>query len=303
MPYKEKQIGILSAAGAYLLWGVLPIYWKSINMVPPVTVLAHRVVWSFVFMLILLLILNKWQSFIQECKAILSNKKKWIGLIFSSLVISVNWLLFIWAVNSDHVIQASLGYYINPLISILLGIVVLKERLNKWEIFSVGLAACGVLYLTFYYGVFPWVSILLAISFGIYGLLKKIVAISSLYGLTLETLIVFPIALIYLCVTPTDSSSFVTMWDSETTAIILVGSGLVTAVPLLLFAEGAKKISLSMIGFLQYIAPTLMLLLGVFVYDEVFTSAHTVAFLFIWIALAIYTSSRMIAFRNIRVFQ
>lgn len=290
---RETKIGIVSAASAYLLWGFLPIYWKELGSVAAGAILAHRIIWSFIFMLVLLLLLNKWKAFIQECKQIFSNKRKLIGLIFASLIISGNWLLFIWAVNSEHVIQASLGYYINPLISIMLGILILKETLTKAEVFSVILAGIGVLYLTIYYGVFPWVSILLALSFAIYGLLKKIIDVPSMYGLTLETLIVFPIAVIYILYAPTSGSGLVTMWNVSSTAGLLMGAGVVTAIPLLLFANGAKRISLSMVGFLQYIAPTLMLLLGVYLYQEAFTPAHFVAFICIWSALAIYTTSRL----------
>lgn len=300
MAQKELKIGIFSATFAYILWGFLPIYWKNVGDISAGAILSHRIIWSFIFMIILLIVTRKWRSFISECQDIFQNKKKLWGLILASFVISSNWLIFIWAVNSDHVIQASLGYYINPLLSILLGIIVLKETLNKWEVSSVLLAGVGVLYLTIYYGVFPWVSLLLAFSFAVYGLLKKTVAIPALYGLTLETFIVLPLALIYLWMNPTDSGSLTNMWDSSLTAGLLMGAGVVTAIPLLLFASGAKRLPLSMIGFLQYIAPTLMLTLGVFLYQEAFTSAHLIAFLCIWVALAIYTVSRFLALRHIR---
>ncbi|MDC3418646.1 EamA family transporter RarD [Aquibacillus salsiterrae] len=192
--------------------------------------------------------------------------------------------------NNDHVIQASLGYYINPLISILLGMILLKEKLTKWQIFSFLLAAVGVVYLTMNFGVFPWISIVLALSFGLYGLLKKTVHISSMFGLTIETLIVAPIALFYLLYHQIDSG--IAPDFTSSTTVLLILSGVATAIPLLLFASGAKRIPLSMIGFLQYIAPTLMLFLGVFLYHEPFTKAHLIAFLCIWTALAIYTISR-----------
>ncbi|WP_112182262.1 MULTISPECIES: EamA family transporter RarD [Paraliobacillus] len=300
MTNKELKIGIFFATFAYILWGFLPIYWKAVGDISAGVILSHRIIWSFIFMILLLLITRKWHSFIRECYTIIHNKKKLSGLILASFVISGNWLIFIWAVNSDHVIQASLGYYINPLLSILLGIVVLKETLNKWEVFSVALAGIGVLYLTVHYGVFPWISLLLALSFAIYGLVKKVVDIPSLYGLTLETFIVFPLALLYLAMHPADSGSLINMWYSPLTAGLLMGAGVVTAVPLLLFASGAKRIPLSMIGFLQYIAPTLMLIIGVFVYKEAFTSAHLIAFVCIWTALAIYTLSKIRSFRNNR---
>ena len=300
MKQKEIKMGIFSATTAYILWGFLPIYWKMVGDISAGAVLSHRVVWSFVFMIILLILTRKWHLFILECKQILRDKKKLIGVTLASFVISGNWLIFIWAVNSDHVIQASLGYYINPLISILLGVIILKETLHKWELFSVLLASIGVLYLTLYYGVFPWVSLLLAFSFAAYGLLKKTVNIPSLYGLTLETFIVLPFALLYLLTQPANTGSLTTMWESSSTALLLMGSGMVTAIPLLLFASGAKRIPLSMVGFLQYIAPTLMLVLGVFLYQEVFTFAHLIAFISIWTALAIYTISRVLSMRHMR---
>lgn len=294
---KELKTGILFAAFAYILWGFLTIYWKAVGDISAGVILSHRIIWSFIFMILLLLITRKWRSFIRECHAIIHNKKKFLGLIVASFVISGNWLIFIWAVNSDHVIQASLGYYINPLLSILLGIIVLKETLNKLEVFSVVLAGIGVLYLTVYYGVFPWISLLLALLFAIYGFVKKVVDIPSLYGLTLETFIVLPLAFLYLLMHPTDAGSLINMWESSLTSGLLIGAGVVTAIPLLLFASGAKRIPLSMIGFLQYVAPTLMLIIGVFIYKEEFTSAHLVAFVCIWTALAIYTTAKIRAFQ------
>ncbi|MCT2538227.1 EamA family transporter RarD [Aquibacillus koreensis] len=290
MENKTLKIGIAYAAGAYILWGFLPIYWKSIHDFSAGAILAHRIVWSFVFMVFLLLASKKWHAFMQECKLIVRDKKKLFGITMASIVISVNWLIFIWAVNSDHVIQASLGYYINPLISIVLGMLVLKEKLNAWQIFSFILAGIGVIYLTFNFGVFPWISIVLAFSFGLYGLLKKIVDINSVFGLTIETLIVLPIAVIYLIVNQINLGGLPQTWTMN--HLLLLFSGIATAVPLLLFASGAKRIPLSMVGFLQYFAPTLMLILGVFLYHETFTQAHLIAFICIWTALLIYTFSR-----------
>ncbi|MRH44047.1 EamA family transporter RarD [Aquibacillus halophilus] len=290
MENKELKLGVIYAGSAYLLWGFLPIFWKTLQQVPAGTILAHRIVWSFVFMVILLLALRKWNSFVLECKAIIRDRKRLIGISMASLVISMNWLIFIWAVNSDHVIQASLGYYINPLISILLGMFILKEKLTRWQLYSFLLAAIGVSYLTLNFGVFPWVSIVLALSFGMYGLLKKTVAISPLFGLTIETMIVFPVALVYLVIQQVQLGELPNMITP--TSGLLIAGGVVTAIPLLLFASGAKRIPLSMIGFLQYFAPTLMLILGVFLYNEVFTNAHLIAFICIWTALAIYTVSR-----------
>ncbi|PAV31452.1 protein RarD [Virgibacillus profundi] len=289
MDKNQEKLGILYTATAYILWGFLPIYWKLVDRVPAGEILAHRIVWSFIFMLLIVSILRKWSPFIQECKVILKDRNKLIGISAASILISINWLTFIWAVNSDHVIQASLGYYINPLVSILLGIIVLKEKLTRRQVISFILAAAGVFYLTFSFGVFPWISILLALSFGFYGLLKKMVDISAMFGLTIETMIVTPIAAIYLFTLPESVFTFDTAMSS--TNLLLIGAGVVTAVPLLLFASGAKQIPLAMVGFLQYFAPTLMLILGVFLYNETFTMAHFIAFAFIWTALIIYMGS------------
>lgn len=286
---QSMKSGIIYASLAYLLWGFLPIYWKLVNAFPADEILAHRIVWSFVFMIAIVLIVKKWRPFIAECKLILKDKKKLIGISLASVVISINWLTYIWAVNNNHVVQASLGYYINPLVSILLGMIVLKETLTRRQLLSFVLAAVGVINLTISFGVFPWVSLLLAFSFGSYGLLKKTVDISAMFGLTIETMIVTPIALIYLVSIPGSSFSVDTMFSDA--GLLLFGAGIATAVPLLLFATGAKQIPLSMVGFLQYIAPTIMLILGVFVYDETFSQAHFISFGLIWVALVIYMGS------------
>ncbi|WP_106495939.1 EamA family transporter RarD [Lentibacillus sp. Marseille-P4043] len=289
MNRSEEKMGIIYTAFAYLLWGFLPIYWKLVNNVPAGEILAHRIVWSFLFMVVVILLLRKSSGFFAECKVILKDKKKLIGITFASIVISINWLTYIWAVNNDHVIQASLGYYINPLVSILLGIIVLKERLTRKQLLSFVIAGIGVINLTVSYGVFPWVSLLLAVSFGLYGLLKKTVDISAMFGLAIETLIVTPIALIYLLAIPNGAFAFNNIFTS--TSLLLIGAGVATAVPLLLFASGAKQIPLSMVGFLQYIAPTIMLILGVFLYHEKFSMAHLLSFSLIWVALIIYMGS------------
>ncbi|WP_337969579.1 EamA family transporter RarD [Virgibacillus salexigens] len=283
MNTKQDKSGMIYTAGAYILWGFLPIYWKLLDDVSPGETLAHRILWSFIFMFLIVLFMRRWPDFIHEWKQLLHNKKKLFGISLATIVISINWLTFIWAVNSNHVVQASLGYYINPLISILLGIIVLKESFSSRQVLSIILAAIGVIYLTFSYGVFPWVSLLLAVSFGLYGLLKKKVDIGPMIGLTIETMLIVPIAVLYLVLLPNNTFQFVSFLS--TTNLLLMGAGIMTAVPLLLFTNGAKRISLAMVGFLQYIAPTLMLFLGVFLYNETFTSAHLIAFLFIWIAL------------------
>src|SRR5699024_8244916 len=216
-------------------------------------------------------------------------KKQLLCITSASIVISLNWLTYIWAVNSNYVIQASLGYYINPLVSILLGMLVLNETLTKRQWISFAIAGIGVLYLTFSFGVFPWVSLVLAFTFGLYGLLKKMVDISAMFGLAIETMIVTPIAGIYLFAFPTQTFSLNNFFSG--TGVLLIGAGIATAVPLLLVASGAQHIPLAMIGFLPCIAATSMLVLGVFLFKETFSTAHFVAFALIWSARIIYMGS------------
>lgn len=289
MKLTNEKEGAFYAALSYTMWGIIPIYWKWVQDVPADEVLAHRVLWSFVFMVGLLLATKKWKLFVSFVREISLNRKKFLALLTASLLVTANWGIFIWAVNSGHILQTSLGYYINPLISVLLGVIVLKEKLSGAQIVSFSLAAVGVLILGIYYGEFPWVSLILAITFGLYGLVKKMVRAEAAIGLTLETMMVTPLAVGYwLYLLFTSNSKFFVSTD---TSLLLIGGGIATAIPLLYFAKGAQKVPLSMLGFLQYIAPTLTLILGVFVYQESFTKMHLLAFLFIWGALTIYSLS------------
>lgn len=291
MSNNDIKSGIIYGLFAYLLWGFLPIYWKFLENIDAGAVLAHRIIWSFVFMIGFILVTKRWSLFIQQCKRIFHNKKVLITITMASLLISFNWLIFIWAVQNGYVVQSSLGYYINPLISVLFAIIFLSERLSRLEMLSFVLAGVGVVYLTIDYGVFPWVSFVLAITFASYGLLKKIANVDATFGLAIETLIVTPIALLYLWFTFGANLGF--QDTSGTEIILLTLSGAATAIPLLLFGIAVIKIPLSMIGFLQYIAPTIMLLIGVFLYKEAFTSAHSVTFSFIWLSLVLYMYSSL----------
>jgi chloramphenicol-sensitive protein RarD len=291
MKRSEYQVGVISAAWSYLIWGLLPIYWKLVDVVSSEEILANRVVWSFVFMIVLLALTKKISRLKDTLQQLWTNKKQLVALILASLLISCNWFVYIWAVNSDHMIEASLGYYINPLVSVLLGLIILKEKLNIPQIASLVLATIGVLVLTLNYGSFPWISITLAVSFGLYGLAKKMIKLDSAIGLTLETMIVTPLGVIYMVyLVVQGNSSFFAI--SPTIDLLLIGAGAATATPLLFFAIGAQKIPLSTLGFLQYIAPTISLILGVFVYGEHFSKSHLLAFVFIWSALTIYSVSK-----------
>ncbi|MEH7437545.1 EamA family transporter RarD [Neobacillus drentensis] len=291
MKRTELQQGAIHAGFSYLLWGLLPIYWKFLDQVNAQEILANRVFWSFIFMLLVLIFTKKWGLFVQTFSGFAQNKKQLYALTIASLLISVNWFVYIWAVNSGHMIEASLGYYINPLVSILLGMVVLKEKLTIYQYISFVLAAVGVVILTVAHGAFPWIAITLAVSFGLYGLAKKLINVESAVGLTLETMVVAPIAAIYMMILFSRGAN--TLFSSTLgTDLLLIGAGVATAVPLLYFAKGAQKIPLSLLGFLQYIAPTLTLILGVFVYNEHFSKVQLLSFMFIWSALTIYSLSK-----------
>ncbi|WP_035322486.1 EamA family transporter RarD [Peribacillus kribbensis] len=287
--FKENE-GVFYAALSYVIWGIVPIYWKWIQDVPAVEILAHRVFWSFIFMVILLLCTRKWRAFTSYFREIVKQPRRLAALLAASVLVSANWGIFIWAVNSGRILETSLGYYINPLVSVLLGVAVLKEKLTLVQIISFVLAVAGVLILTIHYGNIPWVSLLLAVTFGLYGLAKKMISADSAVGLTLETFMVTPLALGYMVYIGAESKAM--FFTTPAHSLLLAGGGVITALPLLYFAKGAQKVPLSMLGFLQYIAPTLTLILGVFVYHETFTKTHLVAFIFIWSALTLYTLSK-----------
>ncbi|MCA1029459.1 EamA family transporter RarD [Bacillus timonensis] len=288
---KQHGIGVMYTTLAYLIWGILPLYWKLLDEVTAFEILAHRVFWSFVFVMMIIFVSKRLQTFSTDLKNTFTNVRALFAVSSAAVLISTNWFIYIWAVNADHIIEASLGYYINPLVSVLLGIIVLKERLLFWQSISFILAGVGVLILTFQYGQFPWIAITLAVSFGLYGLTKKLTKLDPIIGLTLETLLVAPIAFLYLAFLANNQmGSFLPA--SFDVKLLLIGAGIVTAMPLLWFAQGAKRIPLSMIGILQYIAPTISLVLGVFLYNEHFSKVHLVTFMFIWTALVIYSFSK-----------
>ncbi|GAA0466766.1 EamA family transporter RarD [Alkalibacillus silvisoli] len=286
----NERIGTLYATFAYLLWGFLPLYWKVLEFVPSWEILAHRILWSFVFMMAFILIIRRWHLFMAECRMIFTDWKTALGISAASIVISINWVTYIWAVNSERVLDASLGYYINPLISVLFGFIFLQERFTKLQWIAITLALTGVGYMTYNFGDVPWAALLLAVSFAIYGLLKKIVKLDAIFGLAIETLIVLPVAFIYIAHLEWVNNGAMSV---SLVGLLLIGTGLATAIPLLLFAQGVKRIPLSLIGFLQYIAPTIMLLLGVFLFNEPFTSVHAITFTLIWVGLILYTYERV----------
>lgn len=291
MKDKSMKIGIIEAIISYVIWGLLPIYWKLLGHVPADEILANRIFWSFIFMIVYLFLTHKWLLFIRTLKRLKENSKYLWTLFLASLLISGNWFTYIWAVNSNQMVEASLGYYINPLVSFLLGVIFLREKLSKAQYGAFLLTAIGVFIMGLSYGKIPWIAFILAFSFGFYGLVKKMLKVDSAVGLTLETMAVSPIALGYIIFLFIQGSHMF-LATNLMTDLLLIGAGGATAIPLLYFARGAQKIPLSMLGFFQYIAPTITLFLGVFVYGEEFTEVHFIAFLFIWIGLFIYSFSQ-----------
>jgi len=280
----EQTRGVMFALGSYLCWGLFPLYWKPLQFISPIQILCHRIIWSAVFLLLVLAVKRHWQWL----APFWHEPKKLAIFVLSSTTLSLNWLLYIWAVNSGHIVESSLGYFINPLVSVVLGRVVLGERLGTLQKVAVGLAAIGVGWMTLQLGTLPWVSLGLALSFGLYGLLRKQAPLPSLEGLALETFIQAPLALVALLVFEWRGiGSFGHV--GLTTNSLLVGAGVVTAVPLLLFAHGARRLTLATMGLIQYISPTLQLLLGVLLYHEAFDQARLIGFAFIWSGLVIYT--------------
>jgi chloramphenicol-sensitive protein RarD len=292
----ERQ-GVIWALGAYLVWGVLPIYWKWLGHVPSGEILTSRVIWAFVFTLLFVVLMRSSKLLIVDIRTLWKNQKAFWSLFFASALISANWFLYIWAVNHNHLVETSLGYYINPLISVLLGIIFLKERLTTAQKLAVVIALIGVIILTISYGRFPWLAIVLAISFAIYGLMKKTIPLDAVRGLTIETLFIVPFALIYYIYLFVTGKAIMFHNDIQTD-ILLVLTGAATAIPLVLFAKGAQRMPLYMIGFLQYIAPTCMLFLGVIIYGETFNTIDLLSFSLIWLALILFTVSKVMEART-----
>ncbi|WP_213423534.1 EamA family transporter RarD [Bhargavaea massiliensis] len=301
MESKEKA-GIIWAASAYLIWGVLPIYWKSLGHVPSGEVLAQRIFWASITTGVVVLLLGQGKLLAADLKALWKNKRAFWSLLGASVIISGNWFLFIWAVNNGHIVQTSLGYYINPLLSILLGIVFLKERLSSPEKAAVVLALIGVLIITVSHGTFPWLALGLAGTFAVYGFAKKTIHLDALRGLTIETAFIAPAAAVYLIWAET-TDRLIFFAAGPGTVLFLVLSGAVTAIPLVLFARGAQSIPLYLLGFLQYVAPTMMLFLGVVVYGEAFGTIELIAFSFIWAGLVLVTLSKFRMMKKMRLAQ
>jgi chloramphenicol-sensitive protein RarD len=276
--------GILYAIGAYGLWGVFPIYWKLIQSVPALEIIGHRIIWTFVFLVLVLTLTKDWAVLKRASR----ERKTVLTFCLSALLLSINWLVYVYGVNSGFIVETSLGYFINPLVSMLLGIVFLREQLRLGQWIPVGLAFLGVVYLTVSYGALPWIALILAFSFGTYGLIRKTAPLGSLHGLTLETGLMCLLALPYLAILEaTGEAAF--GHQTTLTTILLLMAGVATGVPLLLFGAAARRIQLSELGFIQYIAPSTQFLIGVLIYGEDFSQDRVIGFSLIWLALLIYS--------------
>ncbi len=280
------QAGMFYAIASYVLWGMFPIYFKALEAeIPPVDIVMHRMLWSFLFLVIVLTVRRQWAW----VAPMLRQPRVIGGFMASALLLTANWTTYIWAVNNNHIVEASLGYFINPMVSVALGFIFLRERLRPVQWLSITIAAAAVLWLTWQTGHPPWIALTLAVTFGSYGLLRKTASLGALPGLALETALVLPLALAFLVYTTVqDQNTFVSA--STSTKWLLVAAGPITSIPLLMFAAGARRLPLSLIGVLQYITPSLQLLLGVWLYNEELDGARLVGFIAIWCALVLYSA-------------
>lgn len=286
------RLGILYGLGAYLLWGVLPIYWKLLQHVEAMEILASRFLWSAVFVFFLLLATGKLNIFMQETKDIFSTKKTACCMVLAAIMISFNWGIFIWAVEAGRIVETSMGYYISPLMNVLFGVLFLRERLAKLQIAAVSCAAVGIAVIVVHNGGLPWIALTLPLTFAFYGLLKKIIVAQPMTSILLETLLISPLAAGYLYYLSINEGTVYQSCDMST-LLLLAGAGAVTATPMLLFTACARKLPLNIVGFLQYISPSISLMIGVLIYGEPFTGTTATAFGCIWAGLALFIWSQI----------
>lgn len=276
--------GVIYALAAYTIWGIVPIYFKMLGSISAPEILAHRIIWSCILILFLLGLSKGWS----EVYSAIHRKKQLLVLMITSILIGGNWLAFIWAINSDHLLDASLGYFINPLVNVVMGMIFLKERFRRLQWFAVALAGIGVLFEVIRFGSLPWVAIVLALTFSCYGLLRKQVSIGALPGLFIETALLLPLALIYLFFFDHSTSRDLTQ-NTMSLNLLLISAGAVTTIPLLFFTGAARRLRLSTLGFFQYIGPSIMFILAILFYDEPFNANKLITFIFIWGALIIFS--------------
>ena len=293
---KQERSALIAGFAAFGFWGIIPIYWKWMASVPAPQILAHRFVWTALFLIAVL----SWKQRWPEVVAALKSRRATLYCLASGASISLNWLVFIWAVNANHVLETSLGYFMTPLVNVLFGAVFLRERLSRFQLASVLLATAAVLNLTVGYGRFPWIAVVLAVSFGLYGLLRKVSGTAATPGLFIETILLVPVAIGYLLFQQLHGMLFFGAPD-WTASILLLTTGVVTGLPLVWFGHAARHLRLTTVGFLQYIAPSCTFFLSIFLYNEPFTRAHLVTFALIWIALAIFTAETVRRWRSARI--
>ena len=279
----ERYLGVLAALLAFTLWGFLPIYWKGVDTVPALEVLCHRMAWSLIYTGAVVFLCGRGRTLLTELKSLWTI----IPLSVSSILLAVNWLIYIWAVNSGYIVEASLGYFINPLINVLFGFLFFGERLRRTQCGALFFAALGVLFLTFYYGEFPWIALTLSLCFAVYGVIHKKVTVAALDALCIETMVLFFPALFYLLYGGyVGESHFVTEGVSVT--LLLMGTGFVTSLPLLLFGVATQRLPLTTVGLIQYLAPSISLCLGIYLYNEPFPLERLVGFVLIWFGILLY---------------
>ena len=284
---QTNKKGLITALGCYLIWGLLPIYWGLLHHISAYSVLAHRIIWSAFFMSFVAILFN-FQQFKKDCIHLKTNVSQLLLLFTASLLVSSNWGLYIWAISNNRVMDTSFGYYINPLLNVVLGVFIFKEKLTFAQWFSVGLATIGIIFISLQMGSTPDLALAIALTFGLYGLVKKKLLIHPFTSIAFEAWLVVPLAILYT--TYIDTSSWTAFQHDSFTAALFVGSGLTTSVPLVLFSYGARLLPLNLLGFLQYLSPTIALLIAIFYFGESFDTNKMIAFSFIWVALGIYTA-------------
>lgn len=283
----KNNLGLIYALAAYTWWGFIPIFWKQLAHIDSVEIVMHRMVWSCALVTLLIIISRQWREF----KVLFSQPSLLFKLFIASALVSVNWAVFIWAVNAGHLVETSLGYFMNPLISVALGVILFGESLRRGQFVALSIAALGVIYLIVSYGVFPWISLVLAVSFALYGAVKKSVSVPATHGLAIETMFFLIPAGVYLFyLEQLGTGQF---FEGSSNGWMLVLGGLFTLIPLVLFSAAAKRISMTALGMTQYIGPSLQLMIGVLIYAEPFSSQTLVAFSFIWLALGIYSVDQL----------
>lgn len=282
-PQQDERYGVITGLGAYLMWGLLPLFWPLLKPAVAFEILGHRIIWSLFFVIVLMYLTHSWPVVKQTLR---DYKRAWL-IVLASFFVATNWGVYIWAVNDNHVVETSLGYFINPLVSVLIGTVFFQEKLRTFQKVAVGIAAVAVIILSFDYGRLPWIALVLAASFGIYGGLKKQINLPAIPGLMMETVLLLPVTLFYLSWLYQSSESV--LFSSPKLLVLAIISGPLTALPLLLFGTATTRVPLTWLGVMQYVAPTLQFIIGVTVFGELLSSLKIIGFLFVWSALAIFS--------------